>query len=435
MNINKKLEKYGLRSADILIPKKNVDLQKWAVVACDQYTSEKDYWTSLAEFVGTSPSTLNIIFPEVYLEEDGKEERIASINKTMQDYIESNLFDEYDNCFVLVERNTESGTRHGLMVTLDLEAYDYSVGSKTLIRATEGTILSRIPPRVEIRKNAPLELPHIMVLISDDKKKIIEPLIEKKDKLDVIYDTKLNKNGGEIKGFLVNSDKDMEGIYEGFKALYDSLDKDNPLLFAMGDGNHSLATAKANWEAIKKTIPEKEWADHPARYALVEIENIYDPGLNFEPIHRAFFGLDDETFDSILLKYAEEIESVDGFDMSSLIKAMEEPSDTQIVGVASPNGYRLVKIINPDRAIAAGTIQLVIDDIIENNIAKVDYIHGPEVALGFAKDGNNIGLILPPIYKENFFSDMLKDGAYPRKTFSIGHANEKRYYMEARKIR
>lgn len=433
MNINKKLEKYGVRAADILLPKKGTDLKKWAVVACDQYTSERDYWESLKKEIGESPSALPLIFPEVYLEDSDKEERIKNINMTMNEYMKNDTFTEYPESFILVRRETESGTRYGLMVALDLECYDYSKDSKTLIRATEGTILSRIPPRVEIRKDAPIELPHIMVLINDKDRKIIEPLIENKDDLHLLYDTELNKNGGRLTGYLIDDKKYIKGIVKGFKNLYSSLDPSNPLLFAMGDGNHSLATAYTIWNEKKKTLSEEERKTDKARFALVELENIFDPGLQFEPIHRVFFGLSKNTFDELLTPFCTSFDQRECKGKDELLSLIA--TEGQHFGIISGEKFILYTVNGGQKKIAAGTIQSVIDKMLSEKKGEVDYIHGVDTTITLGKKEGNLGLILPPINKNNFFHDMTLDGAYPRKTFSIGHANEKRYYMEARKIK
>ncbi len=435
MTISEKLLKYGVKTPDILLPKKDVDMKKWAVVACDQYTSQPEYWESLSDEVGDAPSTLRIIYPEVYLESGDKEKIISSINEKMNEYLSEGIFDEYKDSFILVERTTESGTRFGLMLALDLEAYSYAKDSKTLVRATEGTILSRIPPRKEIRKDAPIEVPHIMVLISDRDGRIIEPLRDRRESLRTVYDTDLNKNGGHIKGYLVESEKDREEILSGFEALYNALDPSNPLLFAMGDGNHSLATAKSCWEDIKKGLSEEERKNHPARFALVEIENIFDSGLKFEPIHRVFFNIDMDTFDSLLKPFCSSFTKEKVCCSHGIVKKTNVADGKQHFGLNTGDEFYVYTVENPAKAIAAGTIQLVIDRMLEEKKGEVDYIHGSDVTLELGAKKGNLGIILPDVSKENFFSDMLKDGAYPRKTFSIGHANEKRYYMEARKIR
>ena len=426
--------RYGFRSADILLPKKDLDAEKWAVVACDQYTSERDYWKAVEDFTEGSPSTLNLIFPECYLEEPGKEERIQSINEMMEGYLEDEVLDEYRDSFILVERTTESGTRYGLMAALDLERYDYSKDSVSLIRATEGTILDRIPPRKEIRRNASLELPHIMVLISDRERAIIEPLRDRKDELQLVYDTDLMMNGGHIRGYLVNSESDVEGILEGFGNLYEKLDPENPLLFAMGDGNHSLATAKSCWEDLKKTLTEEERENHPARFALVELENIYDEGLMFEPIHRVFFNVKWHDFQDELMKNSISVHLHRVADTAEIVRSINN-SMKQEFGLINENGYYTVELTKPSAFLAAGTIQNVIDSLVRDGKCGIDYIHGIDVTEELGRKPGNIGVILPDVSKDTFFESILKDKAFPRKTFSIGHANEKRFYMEARKIR
>lgn len=433
-NRKKSFSKFGLIPADILIPKPSYNLSKWAVVACDQYTSEPEYWQRVYDFVGDEPSTLKITFPEVYLEDDDKTERIKNINATMDKYLESHLFDTYPDCFILVARTTETGTRYGLMVALDLERYSYAKDSRTIIRATEGTILSRIPPRKEIRCNAPLELPHIMVLISDKERKIIEPLIAKMDKLEKIYDIELMENGGKVEGYLVNSDEDMDSILSGFASLYGALNPENPILFAMGDGNHSLATAKNTWEDIKKNLTPEEIENHPARYSLVEIENIFDPALQFEPIHRVFFGM---TKDIMLDKLRDlvgevEVEEVE-CEHCALGAINSAPSGKQRFVLVEDGKFYVVTIPSTVSSISAGTIQKIIDSLREDEGIKVDYIHGVDTTIKLAT-GGNIGILLPDVSKDTFFDSIIKDSAFPRKTFSIGHAHEKRFYLEARKI-
>ena len=280
----------------VLLPKKGTDYYKWAVVACDQFTSQPTYWEEAKRIVGKAPSTLELILPEAYLEKPGEAERIKSIKEHMRDYLDKGVLEEKPQGFVLVTRTVGGVTRTGLVMALDLEAYDYSKGSTTLIRATEGTIVSRIPPRLKIREGAPIELPHILVLIDDPERTVIEPLALKKASLTKLYDTDLMLDGGHISGHLVDGEGDIRGVLNSLGVLKDAerfskqYGERAPMLFAMGDGNHSFATAKANWEKIKATLPENERADHPARYALVEVENVHDDGIVFEPIHRVVFG-------------------------------------------------------------------------------------------------------------------------------------------------
>ncbi len=432
-DINKKLEKMGLIAADIMLPKKGTDLYKWAVVACDQYTSEKDYWEDVSKIVGNDPSTLKLIFPECYLEDGDSKERIANINKTMKSYVEANLFDTYSETFFLVKRTCASGSRWGLMAALDLDKYSWEKDSKSLIRATEGTILSRIPPRKEIRKDAPLEIPHIMVLISDEKRSVIEPLAAKTSELNKIYDFDLMKNGGHLEAWAVSSDADLNQVAKAFESLTEGLNPENPLLFAMGDGNHSFATAKSCWEDIKKNLSQEERQNHPARFCLVELENIFDPGLIFEPIHRVLFNVPEEVFLEELKKNATSINKKTVGCRNCIAKEITDQK-AQSFGYCVKGKHVVVTLDNPSANIAAGTLQKVIDALISKGYS-VDYIHGANVTDKLGSEEGNIGLFLPAIDKATFFETIIKDGALPRKTFSMGEANEKRFYMEARKIK
>ena len=287
----------GVLVPEVMLPPKGTDMMKWAVVACDQFTSQKEYWEEARKIIGDAPSTLDLILPEAYLGSPDEPERIAAIKANMKEYLKKGILQKQPQGFVLVERTANGNTRHGLVMALDLEEYDYSKGSGTLIRATEGTIVSRIPPRLKIREGAAVELPHILVLIDDPERTVIEPLVKKAEELPCLYDTDLMLGGGHISGRLVAGEGDVENVLAALTKLADkeAFEKkygDHPvLLFAMGDGNHSLATAKANWEKIKAALPEDERADHPARYALIELNNVHDEGIIFEPIHRVVFGV------------------------------------------------------------------------------------------------------------------------------------------------
>lgn len=424
----------GLQLPSILIPKKGIDLEKWAVVACDQFTSEKKYWEEAVEFIGKEPSTMNLIFPECYLEDPNPEERIKNINQSMNAYVKDGIFQEYKDSFFLVKRTcVGKKPRYGLIVALDLDRYSWEKGSKSLIRATEGTILSRIPPRKAIRKDAPLELPHILVLISDAKRQIIEALKDKSDKLEKAYCTPLMKNGGQLEAWVVNKDEDLKLVLDGFKDLYASLDPENQLLFAMGDGNHSFATAKSCWEDIKPTLSEEERKNHPARFCMVELENIFDEGLEFEPIHRVMFNT---TVDAVIAELAKHCESysIEKVGCRNCIHKEINKGDKQRLGLCDSKGHYVVTLENPSSNIAPGTFQSVIDEMIKTE-AKVDYIHGLDVTDKLGQQEGNVGVFMPEVSKETFFDTIIKDGALPRKTFSMGEAQEKRYYMEARKIK
>lgn len=433
-SIKQRLNKIGVELPSLLVPSESIDARKWAVVACDQYTSQKSYWEDLDKEVEDSPSTLRMIYPECYLGDADSHKRIVAINKAMESYCSSDIFKEFKDSFMLVRRTANSRSRWGLMVALDLERYSWEKSNRTLIRATEGTILSRIPPRKEIRKDAPLEVPHILVLISDEARSVIEPLANKISSLEKAYDTDLMKNGGHLEGWAVNKASDLEQVTKALEAMEARLDPENPLLFAMGDGNHSFATAKSCWEDIKKTLSEKEREGHPARYCLVELENIFDEAMVFEPIHRVLFKTSFDQFIGKLALYCDGFEASLVDSLSELEAFVSSNDGKQKFGLCKADGLYAITLENPVATIAAGTLQNVIDDLGREG-HEVDYIHGSDVTNDLGRKEGNLGLILPAISKATFFDTIIKDGALPRKTFSMGEANEKRYYFEARKIR
>ena len=415
-----------LKRANILLPK-DVDMTKWSVVACDQYTSEPEYWKEVEKEVGSSPSTLNLILPELYLEDTDVEDRIKKINKTMEEYLDEGIFNEYKDTMIYLERTQKDGkVREGLMAMVDLEDYSYEKGSQTLIRATEKTVIERIPPRLKVRENASLELPHIMILIDDEKKNIIESLKDKVTSEDVVYDFDLMENGGHIKGYKL-SDEVINGIESGlenlmdkdyFEKKYNVKDK-GVLLFAMGDGNHSLATAKANYENLKKTMSEEEYLNNPARYALVEVVNLHSPALEFEPIHRVIFNTDVNNLVEELYKYYD----------------INEDGDGEYFELVTKDFDKRLYISNPKSNIAVGSIQMFLDDYLKDHSGKLDYIHGDEITRSMGSEEGNVGILFEVMPKEELFRTVILDGTLPRKTFSMGHSYDKRYYLEARKIK
>lgn len=415
------------KRGNILLPK-NTDMTKWSVVACDQYTSEPEYWSDVERIVGNNPSTLNLTLPEIYLEENDVDKRIENINSNMKKLLDEDFFKEYKDSMIYLERTGQDGkVREGVMGIVDLEGYNYEAGSQTPIRATEKTVIERIPPRVKIRENAPLELPHIMILIDDDKKDIIESLKTKVSEKDVVYDFDLMKNGGHIKGYLLNNetmdeiDKKLELLADQttFNEKYDVKDK-GVLLFAMGDGNHSLATAKACYENFKKTMKEEEYLNHPARYALVEIVNLHSEALEFEAINRVVFDTNPEDLVNKLKEYYKINKEGKGEKFEIITKDIDE----------------VWYIENPKSNIAVGSIQMFLDDYLKENAGKVDYIHGEDVTKELThKNDNNVGFIFDAMPKSELFKTVILDGSLPRKTFSMGHSYDKRYYLEARKIK
>ncbi len=437
-----KLEKLGIQVPTIYLPSTGVDMTKWAVVACDQYTSEPEYWEKAESLVESAPSTLRLTFPEIFLEEPGKEQRIENINAAMQSYLDTGVLQPKEQGFILVKRDTHnSPTRWGLMVALDLEQYDYAKDSKTMVRATEGTIVERIPPRVEIRKHAPLEFPHIMVLLDDPEKLCIEPLIEASKEMSPVYDFDLMAGGGHIKGFHIHEERLLAGFANGLENL-SSLERcknrygiADRLIYAMGDGNHSLATAKSCWESLKaEGVP----MDHPARWALVELVNIFDAGIVFEPIHRVIFGGDYKTFCSYLKKMGTDLIETAQDSLASVVAAVEAggTAGAQVIGITRPEGLFTLTLESPKATIAAGSVQTAMDAYLaDNRTATVDYIHGSGVTQKLGSETGNFGILLPALKKEEFYNSIVHDGALPRKTFSMGEAEEKRFYLEGRAIR
>lgn len=414
----------AFKPADILLPD-NTDMNKWAVIACDQYTSEPEYWENLNSYVNGEKSTLNLILPEVYLENPDVSERIENIHKTMNDYLESGTFKEYKNSMIYLERVQSNGIlRCGVIGMIDLEEYDFSKGSTSQVRATEATVIERIPPRIKVREGAPLELPHIMILIDDENKSAIEPISGKKAEMEELYNFDLNCNGGHVSGWLMNENMitdfqsalDKLGDADTFRAKYGC---DDVLLYAMGDGNHSLATAKTYYENLKKAEPDKDFSNHPARYALVEIVNLHSPALDFEAIHRIVSDTDTKKL----------IDS-----MTETLGLSDEKSEQSFTYVTG-NTEHTVYIHNKTSNLTVGSLQNFLDAYLKENGGKIDYIHGTDTLKKLVADTDgSVGFILPDMDKSELFPTVIKDGALPRKTFSMGHAEDKRFYIECRKI-
>ncbi|HPW52918.1 MAG TPA: DUF1015 domain-containing protein [Erysipelotrichaceae bacterium] len=416
--------KIPFKAGNILLPKKNIDLTKWSTVACDQYTSEQEYWEELDKVVADSPSTLRITLPEIYLV-DKAEDRIKNINETMKKYLHDDLFDEYTDAIFYIRRKQKDGrVRDGIIGLVDLEAYDYTSESDSLIRATEKTIIERIPPRVKIREKAFLELPHIMILIDDSKKEIIEGLKEKVSKEEQVYDFELNMNGGHLEGYNLNNLL-KEEVLNGLNKLMDKkafakkygVKEKKVLLFAVGDGNHSLSTAKTIYENIKKT--NRDYLNSSSRYALAELVNLHSEALEFEAIHRIVFDTDTDKMLKELYEYYN----------------VNEDGKGQKVEVTLNGEVRSLYIENPRSNLSVGSIQIFLDNYLKNNKGRIDYIHGYDTVRELSKKENSIGFIFDAIGKDEFFKTIILDGVLPIKTFSIGHAHDKRYYTEARKIK
>lgn len=480
--------------ANILLPKDGIDMEKWSVIACDQYTSQADYWKTVEEFVGDAPSTLNVVFPEIYLGNKKNDkncacensscaddhttmyasmsdsERIACINSTMEKYLSDGIIQQVvTDGYVLVERTTESGIRLGIVGLVDLDDYDFEPKNPTLIRATEGTVISRIPPRVKIREHAAIELPHVMLLVDDPVDKaddvsdegkltdiynignvehgIIEYVYSLKDSFRKLYDTELMKDGGHIRGYAIEG----EAAKQVTVAFAKKQEQSGGFLFAVGDGNHSLATAKTCWENIRKSqkFTDEQLKTHPARYALVEICNLHSEALEFKPIHRlltnvdvkdmlSFFeaeitkqGLESTEGDEIVFEYAES-----GSDNSAKpANSNEVVSENSAVTCTAPIKSSGINITNRGDRLPVEILQGILDKYLEtHDNVSIDYIHGDEALHGLVKETNGCGIFLQSIDKSTLFPAINAGGVLPRKTFSIGEANEKRYYMECHNI-
>ena len=415
-----------LHPADICLPDFSaVDGNKWATVACDQFTSQPEYWDRAKALVGDAPSTLNLMLPEAYL--DRENELIPAINATMHKYL-SELLVEHKESMIYLERVQSDGrVRRGIVGAVDLEEYDYHKGSTTPTRATEGTVLERIPPRVAIRRGAAIEMPHIMILIDDPEKTVIEPIAAKAESYEKAYDFDLMAGGGHVKGYFVDK-ADFDGINEALECLASPEATEKKygvnapaLLFAIGDGNHSLASAKSLYEEIKREIGLRAALVHPARFALCEIVNLHDEALEFEPIYRVVFGVQPESF---VAEFEEYINSLNGDAGEQSFDVFFGDNEKNLIAKA------------PRAQLAVGTVQAFLDDYVKLHAGvTIDYIHGVDVTKTLAQKENTVGIIFDGMTKDMLYKTVICDGALPRKTFSMGHAEDKRYYIECRKIR
>ncbi|SBW07071.1 conserved hypothetical protein [uncultured Eubacteriales bacterium] len=409
-------ERLAFSPADILLPQ-NCEYRKWSVVACDQYTSQPEYWQRVEDYVGSAPSSLRLILPESCLEGPDVETDIMEVNNTMTRYLRDGVFKALPGAMVYVERGLTNGrTRSGLVGMVDLEQYDYEPGSDASVRATEGTVLSRIPPRVAVRKNAPIELPHVLLLTDDPDRTVIEPLAEEKGRLEPLYDFDLMESGGHLSGWLLDGAA-LERVSDALQALTDGAS----IQFAVGDGNHSLATAKECYERQKRLTPPEKWADLPARYALCELVNLHDEALDFEPIHRVVFGVEPEAL------------------LNELIAAHPGAryglGEGHVLCFLHRDGVGTVTVPDPRLRLSVGTLQAFLDSYAQRHKCRIDYIHGENVARSLGVQEGNLAFLLPAMDKTDLFPTVAQDGLLPRKTFSMGEASDKRFYLEARRIR
>jgi hypothetical protein len=447
--LEERLAALGIAIPGILLPRPGVDLSKWAVIACDQFTQDRSYWEGVAKTVGAAPSTLNLIFPELYLGDDDREERIRAIHHSMASYLGDGTFAEPLRGCVYVERtNAQGQCRRGLVLAVDLECYDWKDGSRALIRSTEGTVPERLLPRMAIRRAAPLETPHILLLIDDEEDRLMPALGERARAGRPLYQTPLMLGSGAISGWALEDEAGWQALAEGLEELarrsaarYGAPDPstgEKPFLFAMGDGNHSLATAKAVWDEYKAAHPDENGLDrHPARYALVEVENLYDSGIAFEPIHRVVFGIALEEVLSALGSLPG-FSSRDAGNGEALSRLVAESAPGNRYGLAGEGRHILVE--TAATGIATEALQPLLDRMLDGKSrGSIDYIHGDgelfRVAAGAAPgEKPAVGILLPPVQKPGLFQTVARSGPLPRKSFSMGKAEEKRFYLECRRL-
>ena len=432
----------GFRLPRVCLPRPDIDLSKWAVVACDQYSAEPDYWQRVAREVGDAPSTLHLIFPEACLGAADAPARIRQIQATMRRYLADGLLRDREGA-IYVERTVGGRTRHGLLLELDLEHYDFRPESTSLIRPTEGTMVERLAPRIEVRSGAELELPHILVLIDDPAQTVIEPLVAARNTLPKLYESELMLGGGRVAGYGVDGAHCGRAVQalnalaspQAFAARYGVPPATPPMLFAVGDGNHSLATAKSIWERVKAQVG----MNHPCRYALVEVENIHDPALEFAPIHRLLFGVSADVRQALAAAFGKGLACSDVPSAAAMRERVQvaQAAHQQAFGLIGPGArFSVITITDPPSSLVVGSIQPFIDTFIERGGAThVDYVHGDDALERLAASGANVGFHLAAVSKSDLLRRVVHEGPLPRKTFSMGEADEKRFYVEARRIR
>jgi len=444
---HEKLFSLGLEIPQILLPK-NTYIDKWPVIACDQFTQDRDYWQKVKEFAKGAPSALNLIFPEVFLSDDDAQKRIKDIHSSMERYLHEGVFESPRQGFIYIERDTPyQKKRRGLVAAVDLDQYDWHPEARPLIRCTEGTVPERLPPRMDIRRGAPLELPHVLLLIDDDTESLLPAVGELAKKSTPSYNTQLMMDSGNVKGWFLDALEDGE-LTPAFTLISEKLDElfkrsllrydeaGKPFLFAVGDGNHSLATAKGIWEEIKKNLKpgDIEYDFHPCRYALVEIENIYDPAIQFEPIHRLVFDAGFDDIVSILSKLPDfSCKPVNSF--SELSKLCANPVSPNCFGIISQGRYALIE--TSASGIATACLQPLLDDFAKDKPQLIDYIHDEAELLRLSDNNTSdkvTGILLPPVQKSGLFETVARLGPLPRKSFSMGHSCEKRFYLESRAL-
>jgi hypothetical protein len=424
------VQNVGVGIPEILLPSLNINMKKWSVIACDQYTAQPDYWASVEKLVGNAPSILHLILPEVYLNFEGLSDNIANIKTVMNDYLHKGILEQLPRGIMLTERVMGRTVRKGLVMTVDLEAYDYRASKKPQVRATEKTLLERIPPRVTIRQEAPIEASHVMVLMDDISDRVIGPLYEQKDELEKMYDFDLMMGGGKLRGYFIENEELLSSTLAAMAAL----PVRDGMRFCVGDGNHSLAAAKTVWDLAKESLSEEEKQDHPMRYALCEFVNIHDDGIQFMPIHRVLF----KVSPSACVHYITDKLNKKGANAKILFGRWRGGTEAQ-KGMEIPflfrEGAGRIIVENKKHPLILEDVEDILDEYLKENPASgLDYIHGQNVFEEMARAYDNLGLFFPAIPKEKFFSTLIESGVLPKKSFSMGEAEQKRFYVECRMI-
>jgi len=424
----KNKKELGIVVPEILIPDEKINMRKWSVVACDQFITNSRYWNEVERMVGNSPSSLHIMLPEIYLGDPGVADRIARAKQIMRNYLEDSVLNLLPPGFVLVERYIDGKPRKGLMVAVDLEQYDYEAYKKPVIRATEETLLERIPPRVEIRRNADVEMPHVLLLMDDKEKRVIEPLWQRKDRFAKLYDFNLMQDGGRVAGYFVDDPAIVEGVMDAIAQL----ETHDGMRFCVGDGNHSLATAKAVWEQAKETLSREEQTDSPLRYALVELLNLHDDALEMKPIHRVIGKVNAAQ----CIQYVTDQLNRQGKDARLVFSrrrpSMQISSAAQTVFFTSKDSAGRIEIHNPSHPMVVGELQPILEQYTKKVDCQLEYVHGEQDLENLAAEYDTLGFYMPAMDKDTFFDTVVECGVLPKKCFSLGEANEKRYYLECR---
>lgn len=416
-------ERYGVAIPKILLPAPEVDLTKWATVACDQFTAEPAYWRQVEAIVGDAPSTYRVMLPEAFLDESG-ESAAPAIHATMDNYRDKGVLREAVRGFVLVERAVSAGNRLGLVLAVDLERYDFSREARSLIRPTEGTIVERLPPRVHIRQGAPLELPHVMLLVDDPRRLLIEPLYDRRDSLRPLYDVELMQGGGRLRGWAVEEPAQWAETAAALETLHAHADG---LLFAVGDGNHSLATARQCWLAQREGLTQEQREGHPARFALVEVVNLHESALVFEPIHRVLFHVPPQEVSDAWAAYVHARHLAE--------ECAAPPAGQPGCTLVSAKGSGHWRLAGSQGMLAAAVAQDFLNGFLAAHPGVgIDYVHGEDSVRALCRASDTVGFLLPAMDKAELFPAVRAGGVLPRKTFSMGEAREKRYYMECREI-